>query len=58
MDSVGIGVSAILLGEVGSARMIHSKKKAKETWGGGTQKACRAGRMNGIELMTSHVAEP
>lgn len=56
MESVGICISAILLGEVETARMIHSKKKAKEAWGQGTQRAVLgAGKMSWIEPMTSHV---
>lgn len=51
-----VGVSVVPLGEVGSARMIHGKKKAMEAWGWGTQKAILGGgTMSWIEPMTSHV---
>lgn len=56
MGSVSIGISAVLLGEVGSVRMIHSKKKAKEAWGWGAQRAVLgAGKMSWMEPMTSRV---
>lgn len=54
MESVSTGVSAVHLGKKGLPE-LSMVKKAKETCGGGTQKALRAGRMSGIELATSHV---
>ena len=52
MESVGIDISAVLLGEIGSARMIHGKKKAKDAWDQGTQRAVLGtGKMSWIEPM-------